>query len=334
MQGNPLLRSQNLVSQVSAKEFTRPAGFYKSIFVDFAGVCFALLAGLSYDLYLQAAIPLWVVLVAAGLFMIASTIGALLMESPFRRAWVLLAETGALLAFFYTMPIVNLLALGAIVFVFLLWGDVTTHRELTGNIEVRYMRITRSQMRKLTTALIVAAIALYLPQWTPQGGFLPPDAFQNVFTWSAGMATRFYPGIRFNATVDSFLSDSAAYQLNQDAKYNALPPVAQEQALKRSINELSVMFHNAIGIETGPQEQMQNVLYRFILGALDDWNRTFGTNLIIAWAVVAYFLLRSIGIVYYTAVSFFGFLIFQLLLAMNFTMIIGETRVQQTLQYT
>lgn len=334
MQGNPLLRSQNLVSQVSAREFTRPAGFYKSIFVDFVGVLFALLAGLSYDLYLQAAVPLWVVLVAAGFFMIVSTIGALLMESPFRRAWVLLAETVALLAFFYAMPPVNLLMLGVVVFIFLLWGDVATHRELTGNIEVRYMRVTRSQVRKLTTALIVAAIALYLPQWSPQGGFLPPDAFQNVFTWSAGMATRFYPGIRFNATVDSFLRDAASYQLNQDAQYTALSPVAQEQIFKRSVSELSVMFRNAIGIEVGPEEQMQNIVYRFILGVLDDWNRKFGTNLIIAWAVVAYFVLRSIGVLYYAIVSFVGFLAFQMLLATNFMMVIGETRVQQTLQYT
>ena len=334
MQGNPLLRSQNLVSQVSAKEFTRPAGFYKSVLVDFAGVCFALLAGLSYDLYLQAALPLWAVLVAAGFFMVASTIGALLMESPFRRAGVLLAETIALLAFFYTMPIVQLLAVGGIVFFFLLWGDVATHRELTGNIEVRYVRITRSQVRKLTTALIVAAIALYLPQWTPEGGFLPPDAFQNVFTWSAGMATRFYPGINFNGNVDNFLRDAAAYQLSQDVQYNALPPAAQEQVFDRSVGELSAMFRDALGMDVGPQEKMQTITYRLILGALDDWNRRFGTNLIIAWAIVAYFVLRSFGVVYYGVVSLFGFLVFQMLLAMNFMMVIGETRVQQTLQYT
>lgn len=334
LQGNPLLRSQNLVNQVSAKEFTRPAGFYKSIFVDFAGVCFALLAGLSFDLYLQAAVPLWVVLVAAGCFMIASTIGAMLMESPFRRAWVLLAETVALLAFFYTMPVAHLLALGGVVFTFLLWGDVATHRELTGSIEVKYMRVTRSQIRKLTTALILAAIALYLPQWTPEGGFLPPDAFQNVFTWSAGMATRFYPGINFNGNVDTFLRDAAAYQLNQDPQYNKLPPVAQEQVFERSVSEVSAMFEDAIGMEVGPQEKMQNITYRLILGALDDWNRQFGTNLIVAWAIVAYFVLRSIGVIYYGVVSFFGFLVFQLLVAMNFVMVIGETRVQQTLQYT
>ena len=334
MKGNPLLRSQNLVSQVSAKEFTRPAGFYKSVLVDFAGVCFALLAGLSYDLYLQAALPLWAVLVAAGFFMVASTIGALLMESPFRRAGVLLAETIALLAFFYTMPIAQLLAVGGIVFFFLLWGDVATHRELTGNIEVRYVRITRSQVRKLTTALIVAAIALYLPQWTPEGGFLPPDAFQNVFTWSAGMATRFYPGINFNGNVDNFLRDAAAYQLSQDVQYNALPPAAQEQVFDRSVSELSAMFRDALGMDVGPQEKMQTITYRLILGALDDWNRRFGTNLIIAWAIVAYFVLRSFGVVYYGVVSLFGFLVFQMLLAMNFMMVIGETRVQQTLQYT
>ncbi len=334
MQGNPLLRSQNLVSQVSAKEFTRPAGFYKSIFIDFAGVCFALLAGLSYDLYLQAAVPLWAVLLAAGLFMIASTIGALLMESPFRRAWVLLAETVALLAFFYTMPIVQLLAIGGIVFFLLLWGDVATHRELTGTIEVRYMRVTRSQVRKLTTALIVAAIALYLPQWTPEGGFLPPDAFQKTFTWSTGMAARFYPGINFSATVDTFLRDSAAYQLNQDPQYSALSPAAQEQVYERSVSELTTMFRDAIGMDVGLQERMESVTYRFILGALDDWNRQFGTNLIIAWAVVAYFALRSVGVLYYGVVSLFGFLVFQMLLATNFMMIIGETRVQQTLQYT
>ena len=79
---------------------------------------------------------------------------------------------------------------------------------------------------------------------------------------------------------------------------------------------------------------MESVTYRFILGALDDWNRQFGTNLIIAWAVVAYFALRSVGVLYYGVVSLFGFLVFQMLLATNFMMIIGETRVQQTLQYT
>ena len=45
-------------------------------------------------------------------------------------------------------------------------------------------------------------------------------------------------------------------------------------------------------------------------------------------------MLRSVGVVYYGVVSLFGFLVFQLLLAMNFMMVIGETRVQQTLQYT
>ena len=43
---------------------------------------------------------------------------------------------------------------------------------------------------------------------------------------------------------------------------------------------------------------------------------------------------QSSSAVYYGVVSSFGFLVFQLLLAMNFMMVIGETRVQQTLQYT
>ncbi len=334
MQGNPLLRSQNLVSQVSAKEITRPAGFYKSIFVDFAGVCFALLAGLTYDLYLQAAVPLWVVLVAAGFFMIASTIGALLMESPFRRAGVLVAETVALLAFFYTMPAPQLLMIGGVVFFFLLWGDVMTHRELTGSIEVRYMRMTRSQVRKLTTALIIAAIAIYLPQWTPEGGFLPPDAFQGAFTWAAGMASRLYPTINFSSTVDVFLRDSAAYQLGQDERFASYPPAVQAQAVTQATDELASMFRDAMGANVGLQERMENVTYRFIIGALDDWNRKFGTNLIMIWAVIAYFVLRSIGVLYYGVVSAVGFLVFQMLLATNFVMVIGETRIQQTVQYT
>jgi hypothetical protein len=334
MQGNPLLRSQNLVSQVSAKEFTRPAGFYKSIFVDFAGVVTALLTGLSYDLYLQAAVPLAVVLVAAGAFMIASTIGALLMESPFRRAWVLLAETVALLAFFYTMPTVHLLALAGAVFTLLLWGDVATHRELTGSIEVRYVRITRSQVRKLTTALIIAAIAIYLPQWTPEGGFLPPDTFQNVFTWSAGMASRFYPTINFASTVDVFLRDSAAYQMSQDEQFASYPPAVQAQAIERATGELMTMFRDVVGMNVGLQERMENVTYRLIIGTLDDWNKTFGVNLVFIWAVIAYFVLRSVGVLFYGLVSAVGFLVFQLLLATNFVMVIGETRIQQTVQYT
>ncbi len=333
MQGSPF-RSQNLISQVAAAPVLRQMGFYKSIGVDFVGVVTALLLSLAYWHYLAHDVSLTVLSLAVAAFMIASIFGALLMQSPARRAFVLFAETVALFTFFFDLPTTTLTSLGALVYFFLLWGDVATHRELVSCVEVKFFRITRPLLRKLATALLLSGIVIYLPQWTVDRSFFPRPAFQAMFASAENVAENFYPEIRFNSTTNDFLSSVAIVKLKTDPTYVVLSPSAQVEPFNRTVLQMYETVTQVLAIDVWPDETLADMLYRFCTTFLDRWQKEFGDHFLAVWAVAAYAVLRVFCAVFDVFVMAAAFLIYQLLLAGNFIIVTGETKIQETLRFT
>jgi hypothetical protein len=248
---------------------------------------------------------------------------------------VLFVSTLAFGTFFiFDMPSTTLVPLGVAVYCLLLWGDITTHRELTGSVEMRFFRITRPQFKKLTTALLVAGIVFYLPHWNPDDSFFSKPNFNSIYTWAAGTANKFYPEIRFTSTVDNFVKSFAQLELKRDPRFNELTPYLQEQAFTNTSAEVLATIRKGLAIEVKVEEQVADVAYRFILTMLADWRKQFGPEFLIAWAAAVFLILRSVGVLFYLVASGAAFLAYQLLIASNFIMVIGETKVQETVQYT
>ena len=328
------LKNPNLLSQVSAPIAVRKApGYYKSIILDVLTVLAAVGTGYLYREYLMGPLaPGWLLFGVAALLHLLM-FGMLMAENQSRRIVVLAGTAAGLVVWFPTLPLQILGVATSIMFLFLLWGDIAGRRELLSGMEIRFFHIVRPQLRKVMTALILGGILLYLPQWTPEANFISKNLFTQMFQWAGGLTAQWYPNLRMDTDVQAFIDSIALEQVNKDPTYQQLPQAAKEQVYKQVTTELANTVSRMLAVKLDLQESVNNLAYRSLLVFLDQWQQKLGPEFITAWAIVAYLVFRTISVVYYLAVSFVAFIVYQILIASNFFSIIGETRLRERLQY-
>lgn len=331
--GSPL-QSQNLARQVSAEKITRPPGFYKSIAVEVLEVSASLVLGYFYRMYLAGYSPIAHVALAAVGFAVLSTIGMLLQQGLLRRAGVTLLKVVALATFFYDTPPETLGIVSGAAYLFFLWGEWDGYRETEGLLEVRFFRIVRAQLKKHATALVLIGVVLYLPFWTPEKSFIPESQFQVVYNWTAATLARSYPGVTFGATMKAFAESLARRELETDERFSRLAPFDQKQAVTAATTQIIAKIEKTLEMKVDASRTVAETLYGYLTFMLDRWQKKFGAQFLLAWAVVAFLVIRGLGSIFVAVSSACAFIVYQILIAADFIHVSGESRVKEVIVYS
>lgn len=327
------ISSQNLIEQVKVESVIVQPGFYRQIVFDVLTVISAALFGYVYRQYLvgQASFQLllWVI-VGFSVFTVLQTF---LAKEMGRRFFILLLEIGALLAFFYDFDLKFLGAAAGIMLVFSLWGDILGRRELENSLQIRFFRTAKPILKKLTTALALLLIVLYLPQWHRSSVFVPEETFQGFFDWAANLTSNFYPNISFNSSFGALTEDLAAAKLAGDPLFRELQPSTRASVLKETADQVAASLSESLGIDILAEDSVSGVFYDFIVKLLEGWRDRFQDVFLFGWVAMVFFILRGFGIIFYWVVGFLAFIVYQILLASGFMRITGETRTHEIIEY-
>lgn len=325
---------QNLIRQVSSESPRFRPGFYKQIVLDVLTVASAAGVGYVYSGFLGGRSSLAMLLAAVAVFAAFSVIQLFLLKNFGRRVGILFLEVIALFVQFYGKMDLRLIGIAAVVmFVFLIWGEILGKREIENSIEVRFFKSARPVFSKLTTAMILAFIVLYIPRVGPDNIFISRGSFQGFFDWAAGLVGNFYPEIRLNSTFGELAEGVAKMQLEKEERFRELSPAAKEAILKQTAEQVSHKLSQSLGIEIKPDEQVSETFYNFIVNFLSNLASRYGNLFLVGWGVVVFFLLRGLGTIFYWIAGLFIFIIYQILLASNFIYITGETRTKEVVEW-
>jgi hypothetical protein len=325
---------QNLVRPIAVDRRELPRGFYRLISLDLITVLSALGVGYLYSLYLSGQNYFVLLISFLTIFLVASVFGLFLRKNASRRAIILVLEIGALLLPFYDRPYKIWSLAAIIIIIFFTWGEADSRRDIDNNIELRFIRCIRPFLEKATTAIVLAALVIYIPQWDAKNIFVSERVFGSVFDWASGLTGNFYPEFKLNSSVGALAESVARSQVENNPNLKLLSPGDKESAIQVAVPQIIDNFSRSFGTVLKTEQLVSDALYESFISLISKWREKFGNFFLIAWIISVFFLVRIFGVVYYLAVAALSFATYQILLALNVFSLVGETRTHETLEFS
>lgn len=331
---SPLPPKPNFASQVKPEVINRPPGFYKAIALDVFAVAAAVALSFSYRLYLDGGLNITILVLSIFPFALLSLFETLFTKGFWRRFTVITLEVFALASFFYDQPRNFLLSVVAGAFVFLIWGEIESRRELRNSLDIRFFRVARLHLKKFSTALALVLVLLYLPRFDSATPLVSQPTFDGFFGAAARAVGKIYPEINFNASVGEFAESIARLQLGVDSKFKILPPVDQENTIQFFADQIITSFKKNLGIEIGASKPLNNLFYDFTTTVLGDWQKKSAGGFIIGWAIGVFLIIRGFGTLFYWLTGLIGFFLFHFMIAANIATVLYESHNKEVAEFT
>lgn len=291
--------------------------------------------GSSYSLKLflenGAIVPL---ALSVSFLVIFSCFEIFLIKSLTRRFFILVFETIALLSFFFEEPFQFLLVAGLVIIVFLFWGEVSSRSEARNSVEVRFFKAVGPLVKKTITALSFLIVLLYLPQWSKGNNLISKGWFESTTALSARIAESFYPELNLHSSVRDFSLSLAKYRLVGNDLFNTLSPATQKQNLDQVSNQIVGSLSAYTGMNLSGKEAIGGVLYSIVDSTLERWRVNFGNWFLFVWATGIFLSIRGFGALFWRVVAFFGFSVYELLVALNILHVRGESIMRETIEFS
>ncbi len=325
---------QNLIKEVKAESVVVQPAFYKPLVFDVLTVLSAVVVSYFYKGFLAGGTSWLTMAVVLAVFYAFSSLQIFFTKSFGRRFSILVLEAIALVSFFYDLqPNFLLLAMG-IVLVFLLWGEIASRYEYENGVKIKFFRVIKPVFRKITTALILLFLLLYIPHWNSGSIFISQDVFKSVYDPAANFAHTLYPQLDFTSTIDKLATDVTKQELQNDPAYQKLSSAEQDNEVRNSVDQFFKKYNMdnmATPITVG--EPTYKVAYDVIFYNLNKWHAQSGDAFIAIWAIVVFFLLRGIAAIFWWIASLIAFLIYEILLAFDFMHIAGENVTHEVIEF-
>lgn len=324
----------NLISRTTAENVIRPPGFYSSIILDVLIILSALVLGFSYHGFLKNEISLIWAILAFSFFALFSIFGMLLTKNTGRRIGIIMLSVLCIMTFFYYLPFPFLVGSGIAAFLFLFWGEMLSRRELQNSLNIKFFKIVNFYLGKMITAIALLAALLFLPQWDASANFISPSAFSRLYDFSSRVVEIFYPELKVNSSVGTFIQSFAEFQLRNNPLFLQLLPAAKDQIIQETSKQISARLSEWAKIEINSDAPLSSFLYKLLVKFLKDWRENFGNKFMLTSGIVLFLILRSVGWLLHLILVTLGFFIYQSLLAVNFIRVVGESRMREILEYS
>lgn len=326
--------NQNLINPVTLSDIGRPTGFWRSVVLDLLSVLSALFLGYTYFRYLTTGLSPWY---ALGIFLAFSAFSVLqvfLAKGIGRRVLMILAEAIALVVcfVFYNDWQVVLIA-GLAAFVVLLWGYFASRLTVRNQMEVQFFKATRNVLGKVTTAVLLVMVIVYVPQAQGDQIFMPRESFKVLFNWATGFLNNFYPGISLTGSFGDFSQNFARAQLQNNVTFGSLTQSQQNVAIEQAMAELSGAVAKTTGIAPTQSESVSDVAYDYLVSTLVNLRNKFQDQFTLWWIIALFLILRSIGIVFVWIAQIASLVLYEILLAGGFMHIDEATQTKEIVAY-
>jgi len=330
----PKSQDHNLVSQVRVNGFSWRN--YVPLAFEALAVISALAFGYYYREFLNQNAGSLVVFIFFGIYLVFSGLLTFLSHHFLRRLGLAALESLAFsAAFFFNRPISTLFLVWAIVFISLLWGISRAREDIATNVKIKFFHGFRLHLNKLVTGLTLAVLILYLPQWNASSIFFSQSAVEKTFVPVSGLLGRLYPEINISptSTVEGIAQSVALSKLERNEIFKNLSESARRAAVQEAVSSVLSSLQQSLGEGVNKNDSLATAVYKAIVSGLTGWKDRLGNGFIFVWAIIVFFLIRSLGAVTSWISLVLGYLVYQLLLAAKILRIGEEHRTIETLEF-
>lgn len=227
----------------------------------------------------------------------------------------------------------QIFGIGALIsFLFLIWGGYSGRRELENTLRIKFWRISRKAFPKAMIALALFVAVVYAEVSNFEIGekefFISKTTFEKIISPAAnlGIIQKFLPGFDLSLPIEKLIENLAVNQAEKNSQFNLLPETAKNQLINQSVADLEKEISNFIGGPLNPQATTSDALYDIIVSKFSGLPANVKSAVPMIMAALIFLIIVSLSYFIRLIVTVLAFLIYEICLALGFSVIMMEGR--------
>ncbi|MEK9154729.1 MAG: hypothetical protein AAB596_01515 [Patescibacteria group bacterium] len=299
----------------------------KIIVLAIFGIVFSLIFSYFLNLFFSRGNLLFVSISAgaAFLFSISVLLQSIFIKDFWRSILIISIEGLILIAGFYGE--INLFVSGSAVVATLLlflayWS---AKKEMDNMLKINFWRVSKVVLPKAIAALAIFFSFSYVS--TVGSGFVFPKAyFEDIFFSSSAIVKNFYPAFNPSYSIKEFAFNSAKDQLNNLPQAKLLSESEKNRLINQSAGEFEARLAVYFGENFNSELKISDAVYDLLSQKFSQLPKNARTLVLFGVAMLIFLIIEGFALPIRWVISLLAYVIFEILLAIDFAVVILEGR--------
>ncbi|MFA6135837.1 MAG: hypothetical protein WC705_00510 [Candidatus Paceibacterota bacterium] len=241
----------------------------------------------------------------------------------------LIAFLSAVFIFVVFLPDLNqrIAIAGLILAGFLMVSVIMGRNEIDGCLKIKFFRIVKPIMSRVIIGIAIFSSFLVYNSFLTRpldnnNPFLPQNVFESSFRGISGIIGKFLGDVDFSLS----LNEITAKLVDQ-----SIPPAIKNDLIKKSTDAYQKQFSSMLGINLDPNIKLSLAIYQGIINKFNSLGGSSKSSVLTVLAVLLFLAVQAVSPLIRIVASFFGLVIYQVLLAIGFGAVVFENRSKETI---
>ncbi len=267
---------------------------------------------------------------AALIFLSVFLLMTLFIKSAWRANLIIFFNVLVLAMPFYDRLSKNV-SIGLFVsFLIFIWANYAGRQELKNMLKIKFWRISKKTIPKAIVALAVFVGFIYAGVISAQtnGFFISRTTFEKIISplSKSGLVQKFFPGFDLSLPTGELIQNLAVNQLEQNSQLNLLPESAKKQLINESIEDLRNEISSFTGSPLDTKTTALDELYNMVAAKFSALSPSVASVIPIVVAALIFLVIVGLSFPIRLLVSILAFLLYEICLALGFSVIMVEGR--------
>lgn len=324
---------QNFIREYKFETTKRPSAFYKTIGLHVLTVFSAFLFGFLYWRYLSGTSRIFYVLIALVIYLIFTSLEAILIKNIRIRSFIIALEVVALVLLFVKTSPNTLIAAILALAILATFGEITSRKKLSNSVSPSYFKIARSKTTRMVTALCLMVILFYAPHLDENNNLISRDTFDYLYNQVVSIAHRIYPNLNLGQSTADFAQSLANQSLQKDDQFLEMDEKNKETSVAQSGAKIITDLEKNFKIKIDPKDKLSDTAYSAVSSKLGDLRESLKDQFRLGWLIILFLIIRSFGFFITLIVSVIVEGLIYLMISLNFVHIVGENRTKESVKF-
>lgn len=323
--------SRNLLNKDSVEAETDKS-IAKIVIMAIVSAVFSFLFGYFLKQFIlggQSNFLLFSFLAALG-FLSIFLLTAFFFKSAWRINLIIFFDVLVLAAPFYDR-LSRIIGLGVLIsFLIFVWANYAGRQELKNMLEIKFWRIGKKTIPKAIVALAVFIGFVYagIISSETEGFFISRATFEKIVSPIAQneLIQKLLPGLDLSLSTGELIQNLATNQVEQNSQFNLLSQSDKSQLINESIEDLKNELSSFTGAPLNTKVTALDELYNMIAAKFSALSPSVASVIPMVVAALIFLIIVGLSFPIRLLVSALAFLVYEICLALGFSVIMMEGR--------
>ncbi|MEK7593261.1 MAG: hypothetical protein AAB464_00890 [Patescibacteria group bacterium] len=255
---------------------------------------------------------------SASIFLIVFLLQSLFIKNFLNAAFVVFFECLGLFVGFYDR-ISNPMIIGSAFFVFLILflANQSGRQEIRNAVKISFRKIGKATLPKAIAIIVLFSSIVYVSA-NEKGFFISQSNFEKILLPAAAIIKRIYPAIDFSLPIKELSVDLASEEAGKLPNFELLPKSERAKIVNQSAKEMEDAISSFFGGEINSTLNIYQISYGFAAKKFNELSKEIQSMILIGVAFMIFLTLEGLAWPFRLIITFLAYIIYEILLALEF----------------